>query len=504
MSRSPLSRAKIRSMAARRCGFTPRSTSQLTYLNEEVDNALMRLASDCPDAFLHNSVQVDVLLGQDLGAISKGIKTPTGLPSIINTRILEIVDSDGTTLSGSWLPKVDGTWDGRMWLRVKTSESSQPYIIQSREWFTGGQLNDMYYVSTVDPLPFDASTTITDVTIFQRYVYFPSDTSKVKAQGQDSGDYYANISIIEPHTARNRMYNIRDDVSTGHIQYMWRDHKHVIQTPTEEPDTVAGPSSWDNAKFPKGEYEFCFTYVWGRRSDFAHGEAPRGFYDPLWESAPSPKGTFTMTDQTSTSLKIQCTNIDAQVGFSHPDLTGTYWEGRAGYRIRIYVRVKSLVAGTGDARFRRIETSDKFLLLTEIEPTNLIGGVYASYDWDGTQIPDFERWLKASPGYYGYSMYPFASEDKVLDFAVRRTPDALEDDAMVVHMQPEGKEALVALIASAIHRSDGDKGAAEVEEARYRNLAELIKQRYSNPGGYGLPRGMGDYYVVQPEVIATS
>ena len=504
MSRSPLSRAKIRSMAARRCGFTPRSSSQLTHLNEEIDNALTRMAGDCPDAFLHNDVEVDVLKTFTLSTYDAAIKLPAGLPAIINERILEITDADGTTLShATWTPTTDGTWDGRMWLRVVVD--GHPYLLQTREWFTAAvQQTSTYYVSLVDPIPFEADDPITDVTVFQRYAYFPSDTTKVKANGQDSGDYYPNIEILDSYTARNRLYSVRDDVPTGHIQYMWKDHRHNIRTPVEGPNVTASSTTWAANNFPKGTFEFCYTYVWGRRSDLAMGESPRGINDPLWESAPSPAGTYTMSDQTTAGIDLQAVNIDALFGFSHPTLVGTAWEGRSGYRIRFYVRVKALVSGSGHATMRHIDTSDQFVLLAEIEPTALVSGNYTVYTWDGQDIPDYERMLKASPGYFGYAMYPYPSDNKTLDFAVRRTPESLEDDAMVVHMQPEGKEALVALIASAIHRADGSKGDAQVEEQRYNELAELIKARYSNPGGFGLPRGMGDYYTSPPEVIATS
>jgi len=504
MSHSPLSRADIRDLAARRAGFKARSQSQLNYLNDEIDNALARLSGDCADAFLHNPVQVDVHKNHDLSALGAAIKMPAGVPAIINDRVLEITNTNGSPLTGDWNPATDGSWDGRMWLRVTTADRT--YLIKSREWWrkviTLGSYN--YYVSLEKPLPFSASTPISDVTIYQPYMFFPSDTTHLKDSGQDGGSYHDVITILDAGTANYRRFNSRTELESGAIRQIWRTLRFNMPTPTEPPIVTEAESNvWQSGHFPKVVAEFCFTYVWGRQSFFSNGEAPRGVFDPLWESAPSPIVAYTMTGQ-SKALIIQATNIDAMLGFSHPTLAGTTWEGRSGLRIRFYVKIKSTLGGvSADPRFERVETSDKFILLDEIEPTAVVAGKYAAYQWDGVQIPDFERILKASPGYYGYSMHPQPNEDKILDFDIRRTPNQLQDDSMVVHVQPEGKEAIVRLVCSGIHKSDGDVGRASAEENAYLNLAELILARYGSGGGYGIPRGMGDYHATQPEELIT-
>ena len=512
MSHSPLSRSEIRDLASRRAGFKARSQSQLNYLNDEIDNALARLVGDCADAFVHNPVQVDVHKNHDLGALGAAIKLPAGVPVIINDRILEITNADGTPLTGTWSPATDGAWDGRMWLRVTTADRT--YLIKSREWWSSGQLGGpngggplgaQFYVSLEKPLPFDASTPITDVIIYQPYMFFPSDTTHLKDAGQDAGSYNNTITVLDAATANYRRFNSRSELESGAIRQIWRTLRFDMPTPVEAPLVYTREAgTWQAGNFPKVQASFCYTYVWGRKSYFSNGEAPRGIFDPLWESAPSPLQTFTMTQQTVQSLVLQATNIDAQLGFSHPTLAGTPWEGRSGLRIRFYVQITGLVdTASADPRFERVETSEKFVLLQEIEPTAQVGGKYACYEWNGTQIPDFERLLKASPGYFGYSMHPQPSEDKILDFDIRRAPNQLQDDSMVVHVQPEGKEALIRLICSGIHKSDGDVGRAQVAEQAYKDLAELILARYGNGGGYGIPRGMGDYHATQPEELIT-
>ena len=503
MAQSPMSRARIRHHAARRCGFRALSQRQLTDLNEEIDNALAMMSADCIEAFAFAPAEVDVMQLYRLDNYTAGVKAVSGLPAIIQNRMLEITDADGTTLSNATLTGIlaaqNGTWDGRMWLRITTGGST--YLLQSREWFTAGQPS-AYYVSLVEPLPFSTTDAITAVEIFQRHIWFPGDTTYVKAMGADSGSFFNAITEIDPGTARYRMASLRDEISAGDVHNIWRDTRYNMPEPVEPPTiSLHGSSTWNNARFSKGEFEFCFTYVWGRVSNLASGNSPRGIFQPLWESAPSPLSTYTMTDQTTAALVIKTTNVDAQLGFSHPDLNGTFWEGKSGLRIRIYVRVKSLVANTGDVRFRTVETSDKFLLLQEIEPTAIVSSEYASYMWDGTAIPDYETLLKPVPGYFGYGMFPQPLTDRALDFTIRRMPHQLQDDSMSVHMHPDGREALIQLVVSAIKQSDGDMGGAQIAKNEYLRLVDGLRARYGNPGAFGLPRGMGDDYALTTEPI---
>lgn len=505
MAQSPMSRARIRHHAARRCGFRALSQRQLTDLNEEMDNALAMMSADCIEAFAFDPTEVDVMQLYRLDNYSASVRAVAGLPAIIQNRMLEITDTDGTPLShATWTPAVDGTWDGRMWLRITTGGTT--YLLQSREWFKDPGAPPApvprYYVSLVEPLPFAAGSVITAVEIFQRHIWFPGDTTYVKAMGADSGSFFNAITEIDPGTARYRMASLRDEISAGDVHNIWRDTQFNMPEPLEAPVVSLHESAtWSAVKFPKGTFEFCFTYVWGRVSNLASGNSARGIFQPLWESAPSPLSSYTMTGLTTAALVIQTTNVDAQLGFSHPDLNGTLWEGRSGLRIRIYVRVKSLVAATGGVRFRTVETSDRFLLLQEIESTAIVSSGYASYQWDGSAIPDYETLLKPVPGYFGYGMFPQPLTDRALDFTIRRMPNQLQDDFMVVHMHPDGREALIQLVASAIKQSDGDMGGAQIAKNEYLRLVDGLRARYGNPGAFGLPRGMGDDYAITTEPI---
>ena len=72
---------------------------------------------------------------------------------------------------------------------------------------------------------------------------------------------------------------------------------------------------------------------------------------------------------------------------------------------------------------------------------------------------------------------------------------------MVVHMHPDGREALIQLVASAIKQSDGDMGGAQIAKNEYLRLVDGLRARYGNPGAFGLPRGMGDDYAITTEPI---
>lgn len=503
MAFNPMTLKKIRETVAYRAGKELRSQKQIDLMNAEINNALAFISGDCADAFSLQPVKIDLVAVHDLKAQEVTIDTVSGLPSILNDRIIKIENTDGTDLN-DWVPAVDGTWDGRMWLRVMIGDDT--YLLQTREWFTfDNQGTIEYYVSLVDPLPFSIPANgFDDLQVFQPYMWFPSDTHYIKHHGSDDRGYLSSIKVLNPVTAKTRVPSYRHELATGSIVQLWRSIKHIIKAPLEAPVVTDSESStWSTTAYPKVEAEICYTYVWGRKTSKAHGEAPSSWVDPLWESGPSPVASFTMTAQTTAAQVLQATNIDAQLGFSHTTLNGLPWEGKSGMRIRFYVRIKNLVSSSGDARYERIETSDRFMLLAEIEPTDKIGTKWAAFEWDGTTIPDYERVLAYSPGYYGFSMYPLPDSDQALDFDIRQIPEQLTDDNMVVQLQLEGREAFIQFVLYSQHQADGKIGESAASLNLYDRFAEQLRARYGNSGGTIMPRGQGIAYIGSVDPTAT-
>lgn len=158
---------------------------------------------------------------------------------------------------------------------------------------------------------------------------------------------------------------------------------------------------------------------------------------------------------------------------------GTLRFSRSGLRLRIYVARDSVVAGRAyTTGFNRVETNGKFYLLAEVEPTT------GTFTWDGSAIPDYNRQLMHSTGYYSYSTYPHQDARYELDFRVQRLPKALKNDQDTVPIQRDAVMAYLELSLYYMCLVDGvDQTGAQVHLGRYNELARHFRKRYANPGG---------------------
>jgi hypothetical protein len=158
---------------------------------------------------------------------------------------------------------------------------------------------------------------------------------------------------------------------------------------------------------------------------------------------------------------------------------GTLRYSRSGMRLRIYVaRDAVATANTYGTGFNRVETNGKFYLLAEVEPTS---GVYT---WDGGRVPDYERQLKHSTGYYSYSVFPHQDNRYELDFRVQRLPTALKNDQDTVPIQRDAVMPYIELSLYYMCLLDGvDQTGAQVHLSRYNELCRHFRKRYANPGG---------------------
>jgi hypothetical protein len=284
-----------------------------------------------------------------------------------------------------------------------------------------------------------------------------------------------------------------------------------------------------------------------------------GTYDPLWESAPSPIATFKqlLPDDVSSQGKegtknlpamvFAATNIDAMLGFDdEAGLRGVAMPtgvsvrgrfGRSAYRIRYYLAYlsKNETKSThGD--FNSMEYTPRYYYLCEAEPTydmiNDAGGatsvtpdkgIYTPYEppdvgssfysgmtkkggrvvWHGTELPDYQRPLRHSTGYYAYKSYPHQDARYELDFRVLRLPRKYIDDQDTAPIQRDAVPALIELALHYLCLVDGvDQQGSQVHLDRYTELARKYRERYANSGkvvepvsilGYSTQRRYGKF-----------
>lgn len=519
MSDPMQTRLRLRTIIARRLGYALDSADTLERFNDEINLAIGALQDDAPEAFDHSEEEVDVLAMFSMADKGVGIKLIPYLspPDLLNRRVFEIVTADDDTLAGNvdWRPQTDGTWDGRYWLRVRT-DSGRSYDVQTREWWSittaGIPPVTRYYVSIVDPSPFSAASVVTNVVVYQKHIWFPGDTREVKAYPYDTQEgREMPIETISAATAAQTLTD-RNDVASapGEINVIWRDRKFSMPDPIRTPLLHEGEHGQWDTQFPSVQIDACYTIRWGRRTLLVEGERPRGIYEPLWESAPSPVAAINPTENLSgwPSIIFESYNIDALLGFDDNTTLSSYTEiiGRTGLRIAWWIRIRALNQ-TGGV-YTNIPLNDRFYLLTEVQPTDTVtvGGVarYGAYEWDGTAVPDFEVPLVPSVGYYGYGYHGRPDTLTSLRARVRRIPPELTHDYHTVKLKRTGLDALINKVMAEIQRTDGDEAAAVRSEERYNQAAAKVAATEGTDAGTILPGTIGRGTPYYPRAKVTS
>ena len=447
-------------------------------IREAMNTALDRISGDVPEAVVPDDEHIVLLkdvIGDDADVQAK-INTTS------DTRVLEFTDPSGVPLTASspWVPLTDGTNDGVMHFEI-TDNNGQRHRYQSREFWVqkpGGGAPDRYLVS-IDR-PWDLGTSLLmKFRMYQPEFFVRDDVTRVLEPARIYDETRQQVWAIDTGGAYRQDLVDFEGQDKGRPFRFWRGRHFQIPAPTTVPTTSIvsqGANSWAGPEW-EGSFRFCYTYVWGKK-EREWQFAPGGIRDPQWESAPSPVSA--VVNQASASagsvIQITGTNIDAMTDFGTP---GTLRFSRSGLRLRIYVARDSVVAGRAyTTGFNRVETNGKFYLLAEVEPTT------GTFTWDGSAIPDYNRQLMHSTGYYSYSTYPHQDARYELDFRVQRLPKALKNDQDTVPIQRDAVMAYLELSLYYMCLVDGvDQTGAQVHLGRYNELARHFRKRYANPGG---------------------
>lgn len=438
---------------------------------QAMNTALERISGDVPEAVVpddeHVVLQKDVV-GDDASVQAR--VSPTS-----DTRVLKFVDPNGVALTPSspWVPDVTGTFDGIMHIEV-VDTNGQVHRRQCREFWLLSGASAGYYVSL--DRPWDAAGTAFSFRLHQPEFFVCDDVTRVLEPARLYNETRQQVWAIDTGGAyRQDMVDYRGE-DKGQPFRLWRDRHFQIPAPSSAPTIVQDDKvPWVGPEW-EGTFRFCYTYVWGRR-DLEWQKAPGGIRDPQWESAPSPVSTAVISSASPGAvIQLSATNIDAMMDFG---TTGTLRFGRSGLRIRVYVARDAVDTttsyGTG---FERVETNGKFYLLDEFEPTD------ANYEWDGSVIPDYQRQLKHSTGYYAYQVFPHQDERYELDLRVQRLPKKLQDDQDTPPIQRDAVPSYIELCLYYMCLMDGvDQTGANIHLSRYNELARHFRKRYANPGG---------------------
>jgi len=454
-------------------------------IREAMNAALDRISGDVPEAVIPDDEHVVLLpdvVGEDASIAARMATTS-------DTRVLEFTDTAGAPLTpaNAWVPAVDGTLDGIMHFEI-VDNKGQRHRRQSREFWIqkpGGGSPDRYYVTLDRPWEAGANT-LMKFRMHQPEFFVTDDVTRVLEPARIFDETRQQVWAIDTGGAyRQDMIDFLGE-DKGRPYRFWRGRHFQLPAPTTAPTVAAtaqqGGAPWTGPEW-EGTFRFVYTYVWGRkdpewRTSSGTSTLPLGINDPQWESAPSPISASFSQQGASAGRAIQITgiNVDAMMDFGE---AGTLRYSRSGMRLRIYVaRDAVLTANTYGTGFNRVETNGKFYLLGEVEPTT------GTFTWDGARVPDYQRELKHSTGYYSYSVFPHQDERYELDFRVQRLPKALKNDQDTVPIQRDAVLAYIELCLHYMCLMDGaDQTGAQIHSGRYNELARHFRKRYANPGG---------------------
>ena len=337
-----------------------------------LNTALDRMAGDVPEALVPDEEHITLYQGV-VGSSTDITSSATARLKVVSSDslVLQFTDSAGADFptSPSWAPKTNGTWDGVMHLEIKDSGGNW-YRRQSREWWStvSTSSGDAQYYVSIDRPWHNATDTLMDFRIHQPEFFVRDDVMRILEPARVWDSTRQQVWALDTGGAyRQDMIDFRGE-TTGRPFRMWRGRHFQLPPPRTAPSFNSQgedklSSGWAGP-VQEGEFRFCYTYVWGKRSN-EWQVSPGGVADPVWESAPSPvSATYMHDDYAGESIELQATNIDAMLAY---DVASSARETRSGLRIRFYV-ARDGVRTSGAGSYNNVETAGIFYLLAEIAP----------------------------------------------------------------------------------------------------------------------------------------
>ena len=444
-------------------------------VNRAINEALQDLVGDVPEALQPETHHV--VLRPDIVGTDSAVMARAGITT--DARVMKLTDPDGT-VSSTWTPDVDGTWDGLMHLEVKDA-AGRWYRRQCLEfWLLPA---DGHYYVTIDRPWHNVTDTLMEFRLYQPRFYLPSNVIQIGDGTLWDSSHRTVKHIDQGSLTRWGLSDYQGDTKGPPEKFFRREHKQ-LQAPSRPPVITDHPSTNWAGPAPKGQFVVYYTIVHGRLGN-EHQVSPGGIADPIFESAPSPPSApFNST--AINALIITTMNIDAMMDFA---VSGTLREARSGFRIRIYVeRWDISTKATFDPNYAYIGTNKVPYLLAEIEPSALVGLAAASYVWDGSVIPDYHRRMPSSVGHYAYQTYPQQDARYEVDFPVLCTPPPLLHDQDTPSIRPEARAMFKKLVLSWVALQDGnDVEGSLVHRKEYEKKLRKFRSRYANAGGVVTP-----------------
>jgi|7_EtaG_2_1085326.scaffolds.fasta_scaffold00204_7 hypothetical protein len=400
-----------------------------------------------------------------------------------------------------------GTWDGRM-IELELSDGTV-HRRQIREIWDE-QKQDTTWVEriTIDRHWPNRTDTGMKYRIYTPQYELPGDVIELRS-ARIYGDTHYDLRVQTQTDMERFDYVDYRGEQAGRPVSIFRGKHFQVDAPQMKPSAqLQGGGSWVGPD-PAGEFEYCFTYVWGLRDEnLTRNPGAMGSRDdvstlkePKWESSPSPTSAPINNQRGITgaeAVQLTLPNVDHLTNFYNEvdgsgNIVAPIRRTRSGLRKRIYVRRASsgtIASALGASSkvdefdsnrtsFDRdsansvvVPTGRVFYLLAEVE------GHTETYTHDGKDIPDYYTRLKNTHGYQTIRFHPMPDARYVVDCRTLRRPQLLDHDQDAPRIPEEACEALIQKTLSLFYEIQGNAELSSLAVSKYTSQLTTLTKRY--------------------------
>lgn len=416
-------------------------------------------------------------------------------------------DSAALTASDGW--NVDGRWDSRM---IELTDSADVvYRRRIRHVLTEDTRN---LVTLMTPWHNLTDETMT-YRIYTDAYYLPDDVIEVNSiRLHQAGQNFPLFVMGQLEAEKLSLKDLPSQVASGKPRTAIRAGHFQIDAPTLAPivgDIGAKVSSGDRAVHSwvtgaawvgpehAGEFEYCYTYCWGRRDATYKTPGIRtqiGTTESAWQ--PGDSAVLPMFESSpSPSVKADTQNKGKAIELMFP--SPHYLQGfgqdtdarfsKSGWYIRVYRRRISTdepaLAYTDEGPKNKAfsvgeflpENTDEFFLVYEIPTTTSVDFTFID---DGSYLPDYYTRLHDIHGYQGLMFYPRPDARYEVDVRCVRRPQRLADDHDAPRIHVDSIDCLVYKTLGLLYEAQGDANMADRALSRYQECLFTLTKRYGD------------------------
>ena len=469
-----MNKGEIRTRILEQVDWSPtQSTSFKAKVDRLINRAYQQLSLEAP--FLFFEEECKIITRKDVNSDSS-VASDALAVATTDKYVLQRTYTTGTAGIPAW--DFTGAWDSRM-IEV-TDSAGTVYRRRIREVWT--DVNPQGTTTTFDRISIDHewpnnSDTGMSYRIYNAAYELPADVVELRSARVWADTHHPLVIMSQNEMERHEYVDYQGN-AVGRPNKIFRGRHWQIDAPNRAPTghVFKESTAWVGPQ-PIGDFDFCYTYVWGDRP--TETKAPSGQLEPRWESAPSPISTKFSVTEAAQTIGLMFPNIDQELNFFREhDGTSVVTPIRAqrsGLRKRIYLRRYTTLSG--GPTIHEIESPEIFFLLDEID------GHIISYIVNGSKIPDYYRRLKETHGYQSIRLWPMPDAEYEVDCRVLRRPQLLIHDHDAPRIHEEACSLIVNKALVLFYEMEGKYEVSQLAASRYQDMLTTLTKRYGQIAG---------------------